>query len=344
MIRIGVDAWNLPGDRRGIGRYLREILYEWRVNFRDRIEPVLVVPEWPAWSASAKYRAEVDGHAYAVRSRKFHRNARLDALWFPFNGCSWTEFDLPAVATLHDATNFVIHQYAPETQSIFRAAAERCGALITDSAFSQRELARELHVEEARLIPIPLGVRMPQKKRPSAIDAQSLGRFVLFVGTSDHRKGLDVLCSAMEYVNRLRPDVTLVLAGERSDRIENLERVNARVLGYVDDGTLDALYRAASVFAFPSRYEGFGLPPLEAMAHGTPVVTTDNTAIPEATGDAAAYVGIDDAVALADAIGSILDDPALAKDLGRRGIARAAEMTWTRCAERTLEVLEAAAR
>ena len=107
--------------------------------------------------------------------------------------------------------------------------------------------------------------------------------------------------------------------------------------------TLAAFYRGADVFAFPSRYEGFGLPVLEAMAYGVPVITTNVSAIPEVAGEAALYVPPDDDVALAAAIARVRSDPALAESLRARGRARAASMTWTKTAAATLDVLERAA-
>ena len=162
MIRLGVDAWNLPGDRRGIGRYLRSILREWWNGASDRVEVTLIVPEWHTWTVRGRYLREVDGREYRVVSRALHGRAGLDALWFPFNGCSWTNFSLPATATLHDASNFVVPDYAPQTQAIFRAAAQKCRALITDSHFAQAELARVLGIAPERLVPIALGVDPPR--------------------------------------------------------------------------------------------------------------------------------------------------------------------------------------
>ncbi|HEY5341931.1 MAG TPA: hypothetical protein VIK27_12955, partial [Candidatus Aquilonibacter sp.] len=116
MIHVGVDAWNLPGDRRGIGRYLRSLLRVWRERFADRVSVSLIVPEWHTWTVRDRYRREVEGTAYPVISRALHGRAPLDVLWFPWNGCSWTNFSLPAVATLHDASNFVVPGYSVQTQ------------------------------------------------------------------------------------------------------------------------------------------------------------------------------------------------------------------------------------
>ena len=343
MMRIGVDAWNLPHDRRGIGRYLREILRAWRECFRERVEPVLIVPEWHTWTVRSAYQREA-GAPYPVVSRAFHQRARLDVLWFPWNGCSWTTFSLPAVATLHDASNFYVPGYAPETQAIFFAAARRCTALITDSCFSREELSRALGVPRERFVPIHLGVSALVESDAPMLDPAALAPYVLYVGTSERRKGVDVLIEAMELLASTHPQLTLVLAGSRGDAVRGNERVTIRELGFVDDATLAALYRNASVFAFPSRYEGFGLPPLEAMAYGAPVVTTDASSIPEAVGAAALCVPPDDAGALARGIARVVDDATYARTLRERGAQRAAQFSWTTTAERTLAVLESASR
>jgi alpha-1,3-rhamnosyl/mannosyltransferase len=338
LIALGVDAWNLPGDHRGIGRYLRAILREWQQWALDRVEVTLIVPEWHTWSVRAGYRREANGVPYRVVSRRFHDRARLDALWFPFNGCSWTRFSLPAVATLHDASNFVVPDYAPATQSIFRAAAERCQALITDSHFAQRELARELGIAPERLIPIPLGVDSPRPAQAVTLNVAELQPYVLYVGAAESRKGFDVLLAAMSHIAGQRRDLRLAA----TTRLDGWAIGAAHVadLGYVDDETLAALYRGAAMLAFPSRYEGFGLPVLEAMSYGTPVVASNASAVPEVGGDAVCYVEPGDEAGLAAAILRVADDAAYADDLRQRGIARAAEFSWRRTAEMTLEVIE----
>lgn len=311
----------------------------------ERVRVTLIIPEWHTWTARARYLREVGDAPFTVVSRAFHARAHLDVLWFPWNGCSWTKFSLPAVATLHDATNFVIPGYAPETQSIFRAAATHCSTLITDSRFSQGELARALGIPPERIVPIHLGVDPPSPVAIApALDTSSYEPYILFVGTSERRKGVDVLIAALNRLKSRHPRLTLVLTGARGDAVDGTEPISVRELGFVDDRALITLYRHASVFAFPSRYEGFGLPVLEAMAHGIPVVTTNTTALPEAAGDAALYVPPDDTAALADAIERILLDEDLAASLRARGIARAQEMSWAKTADATLAVLERAAR
>ncbi|HTU70731.1 MAG TPA: glycosyltransferase family 1 protein [Candidatus Baltobacteraceae bacterium] len=343
MLSVGVDAWNLPGDHRGIGRYLRAILHQWHRTFADRVKVTLIVPELLTWTVRSRYRRETNGENFAVVSRALHGRAKLDVLWFPWNGCSWTNFTLPAVATLHDATNFAIPGYAPQTQVIFRNAVAHCRSLITDSVFSATELARELSIPLERLTPVPLGVDLPADPQTSGAEIARAHPYVLFVGTAERRKGVDILVRAMDRVQRHDPSLRLVIAGSRGDGLTGGETIAMETPGFIDDRTLAALYRDAELFAFPSRYEGFGLPVLEAMAHGTPVITTRVAAIPEVAGDAALYVPPDDDAALADAIARVRGDAALAASLRERGRLRAAAMPWTQTAERTLEILEQAA-
>jgi glycosyltransferase involved in cell wall biosynthesis len=282
---------------------------------------------------------EVEDRPYRVVSRRFHGRAGLNALWFPFNGCSWTNFALPALATLHDASNFVVPDYAPQTQRILRVASQRCRALITDSRFAQSELSRELGIAPERIVPIPLGVAPPRAPVPVALDVAALQPFVLYVGDAERRKGFDTLLDAMARVARERPELSLVVTTKlRGWTIPGGVRVVE--LGFVDDDTLAALYRGCAVLAFPSRYEGFGLPVLEAMSYGTPVVAAKASAVPEAGGDAACYVAVDDAAALATAISRVATDEAYAGELRRAGRLRAAQFTWDRTASQTLAVIE----
>ena len=181
--------------------------------------------------------------------------------------------------------------------------------------------------------PLPAGVREP---------------FILAVGNLEPRKNLATLIEAFGDLVRRGFGGLLVVAGKNKYQGEQAAGTVARMglqsrvifTGYVDDPTLRLLYNRAALFVYPSLYAGFGLPPLEAMACGCPVVASQATAIPETVGDAAILVDATSVAALADAMGRALNDPALARRLSLEGRARAAQFSWERTAELTRRVYE----
>jgi len=159
-------------------------------------------------------------------------------------------------------------------------------------------------------------------------------------------KNVERLVEAISLVRRSHPDVALMVGGAPDKHRGSVERAVAqhrlgdavRFLGKVPEDDLPGLLSSAAMFAFPSLYEGFGLPVLEAMACGTPVVTSNRSSLPEVVGDAAATVEPTDVSALAAAMCGLLDDERHAARLGARGMARARQFTWRRCAEAHLQV------
>ncbi len=340
-LHIGVDAWNLRGDRRGIGRYTRAMLREWSTAFANDADLTLLVPERPAWWYAGKYRREA-GSQLRVRSRAAADD--IDVLFFPWNGLSWTA-GKPKVAVLHDASLFALDIPAEtrkqETLPFFRAVRE--GArIITDSQFSKRELLRYLPLRMDSIDVVPLGVKLP-----SATEGEQKPRlpfelpYILFVGELEKRKGIDLLLDAIAHLTpEIRAKVGLVVAGETRGTTQIDAAVPTAILGHVEDAMLSSLYRNAALFVYPSRYEGFGLPVLEAMAHGVPVVASDAGGIPEAGGDAARYFHSGDAADARPArFGDVLTNAGLAEDLRRRGLQRATEMSWSATARKTFEIL-----
>jgi glycosyltransferase involved in cell wall biosynthesis len=169
----------------------------------------------------------------------------------------------------------------------------------------------------------------------------------LYAGNIKPHKNIDRLIEAYSILRRRGvEDAKLIIAGEEISRYPALRRLvhrfqlhqHVRFFGFVPDATLAALYRLASVFVFPSLYEGFGLPPLEAMAAGVPVVTSNVSSLPEVVGDAAVLIDPMDAGAIAEAIGRVLGDASLRHELIRRGHARVKTFSWERSVTRTHEV------
>jgi len=171
-------------------------------------------------------------------------------------------------------------------------------------------------------------------------------KFALWVGTVEPRKNLTRLVRALEQV----PNLGLVVVGpsgwnQDHGNMPDQSSTNVRFVGQVDDDTLLDLYRAASVFVFPSIAEGFGLPVLEAMAAGTPVVTSLNTATAEVAGDAALLVDPHDETAIAEAVSTVVNDPIRAEELKQRGLDRAELFSWDQTAKLYSDIFyEAAGR
>jgi len=176
-------------------------------------------------------------------------------------------------------------------------------------------------------------------------------RFFLYLGALEPRKNLEALIDAVALLRRTGTGEALVIAGSGSDSYESSLMAHARssglilgrelyFTGHVEDRDLAALYSASTLFVFPSRYEGFGLPPLEAMACGTPVVTTDAASLPEVVGDAAFTVDPDDERDMAGAIIALLVQDNLAAELKQKGLLQAARFSWEKTATETLLVYD----
>jgi glycosyltransferase involved in cell wall biosynthesis len=215
------------------------------------------------------------------------------------------------------------------------------------------EISQYYGVPKSR-IPVTLLAGDPGLSQPSgegtAAELARLGirsPYILAVGNLQPRKNLSGLIRAVGELKRKTPgSFQLVIAGKakwrESDLFSEIRQLGLEsdvcFLGYVSDETLTGLYRQATVFAYPSLYEGFGLPLLEAMACGVPVVTTRSTSIPEVVGEAALMVEATDTAALADAIGRVLADESLRAALREKGLKQAARFSWERTARETWNI------
>jgi len=225
--------------------------------------------------------------------------------------------------------------------------------IIAVSEFTKHRVVELLAVPHEKVTVIPNGVDERFSPRPEEeilCMRQSLGitcpAYLLYVGNLEPRKNLQRLLQAWAIAqSSLPPEIELVVAGAKGSSLVfeecSLGALPARVqfTGYVADEQLPALYAGSLALVYPSLYEGFGLPPLEAMACGTPVVTSANTSLPEVVGDAAILVDAEDAESIADAIIRIASGDSLRGELRRRGLQRAKEFTWERTAEQTLRLL-----
>jgi glycosyltransferase involved in cell wall biosynthesis len=228
--------------------------------------------------------------------------------------------------------------------------------VIAHSEAARAEIAEDLRVPPERIDVVPHGPGL-EAREPTPEDAlrRRLGlegkRIVLAVSALKAHKNVGTLIGAVPRIRALVPDAVVVVPGnptplrqELERRAEELHVADAVVFpGWVADADLEALYRAAECFAFPSFREGFGLPLLEAMRRGLPVACARQSAMPEVGGDAVLYFDPARADSIADAIIRILTDAQLAQGLAAAGLERQRQFSWRRAAEQTLEVYERAA-
>jgi glycosyltransferase involved in cell wall biosynthesis len=265
------------------------------------------------------------------------------------------------VLTLHDAValdhpEWLNPRFAAWYRFLIPKLARRVAHVITVSQFSKGRLLAHIPMEASRITVIPIGV--DPRFRPLGRAEAGLGilnlpcsRYVLFVGSHEPRKNLGRLLQAWaRVVEEVPPDVWLVVAGQEGSRRvfgrnPELAAVPRRVhfTGQVDDEFLPRLYAGALAFVFPSLYEGFGLPPLEAMACGVPVLTGNQTSFPEVIGEVGLMVDPYDVAAIAEGLKRLIGDPGLRSRLRDKGLARAGRFDWNVTAERTRQVLEAVA-
>jgi glycosyltransferase involved in cell wall biosynthesis len=285
----------------------------------------------------------------------------VDLFWSPLQTLPLAG-RVPAVVTVHDLTALLY----PETHTarvrwsqlpFLERSLDRARAVIVVSAATAADLRRHFPSSAAKVRVVYPGVdpafapAAPDEVRRIREELGLPGGYLLSVATLEPRKNLARLLDAWEALRREEPAATppLVLAGGKGwhsaaleRRIADLAPLGLTHLGRVDDARLIRLFQGARIFVYPSLYEGFGLPPLEAMACGVPVVTSDAASLPEVVGDAGVTVDPRDAEALAGALQALLAAPERAADLARRGRERAARFTWERAAAEMDEVFAAA--
>lgn len=264
---------------------------------------------------------------------------------------------VPAWAMIHDLS-FVRHPetFPPQlrdylTETVPRSV-QRADHILTNSEWTRNDVMELLNLPSDRVTALYLGISPHFVPEATPEERQVLARryglslrpYVLAVGTVQPRKNHRGLIAAVELL-REQMEVELIIAGGKGWLGEPVleaarERPWVRMLGFTPDEDLPALYRQAAVLAFPSIYEGFGFPPLEAMACGTPVVASNSSSMPETIGDAGILINPLDTDALADALHTVLTNPSLRESLRVKGLARAAAFTWARTASEWLELLE----
>ncbi len=375
---FAVNARPLRKPLTGISRYLRELMRE--VERDSRFAPhYFYSTRWGTCLDEAPGRLlsaglmrmsgllrSVEPLLRQVERRKFASGLKRHDFAFYFEP-TYVPFrtTLPTVITIHDLS----HLRHPETHPVARvrqlerelpAAIGRAACVLTPSEFTRREVIDVFGVAPERVVATPLGVdhRFHPRGRDATGAALSTldlthGRYFLAVGTLEPRKNiLTTLEAHARLPQRVRAAYPLVVAGMQgwltgaiSRRLDEARsRGDVRLLGHVGDEQLPPLYAGAALLSYPSLYEGFGLPALEAMASGIPVAVSNRASLPEVVGDAGFLLDPDDVAGLTAIMLRSIEVPELADDAKARGLERAKLFTWARCASLTMRAWEDAAR
>ena len=338
-IRLAVDATDLASDTRGIGRYTRAILR--RLALRDDFSLTLLVRGPFAFRRRNALRAAIGSGRFRVANSA----SGCDATWHPANGTFFATRGA-SVVTIHDAVPFRFpapdpgrrsHQQAP-----FLRSAQTASRVIAVSNFDRAELIDVFGLAVDRVDVIYHGVDSYFSPASSAEKRSPAGEpYFLFVGdpSAEPRKNFATLHDAYR-IAFPEGGPKLAVVGQGDPKIDGVHYAGhaAGDASGEGDAFLRALYRGAIALCVPSYYETFGMPMLEAMACGTPVLATNASCLPEIAGDAALYAPAHDAQSWADALREIVANQALRQQLRAGGLARAAQFTWDESARRHAEV------
>ena len=360
--RLAVDLRALVPEATGIGVYTRSLLKAWtasggravglahqEIHHKSELQAAGVdVFDSPSpWPLGVLWQQIALPRTLA----RLEAAGNIDLFWSPLMTLPW-RCPVPSVVTVHDLTALLL----PETHRFkvrwsllpfLRRSLDQAQRIVAVSEATARDLAFHFPECRDRVRVVGEGVE-PIFQPGSDEEIEAIRReldapegYVLYVGALEPRKNVGALLRAWALAKRDDDDFPpLVLAGDAGwhnrplkRRIEELAPFGVKLLGRVDQDRLVRLYQGARVFAYPSLYEGFGLPPLEAIACGVPVVVTDASSLPEVVGDAGVLVEPSSVRALSQALVDLVREPARAAELAARGRERSRRFTWERAAK-----------
>ncbi len=373
MSAIALDYTPAYEQGAGIGRYVRDLTAALAAQDTEtpyrlfvagasrRTLPSAVGPnfEWRSTPLTPRWLARI--------WHRLHLPLPVETFTGPISLYHATDFVLPPTRSsthtllqVHDLSYVQVPQAAdPRLKAyldrVVPASVQRADHVLADSQATKDDLISLYHVPENKITVLYGGV--DPRFRPISGEAQARARaryqlgdwpFVLTVGTVQPRKNYPRLIEALAQLRSRLPELHLVIAGGRGwldDPVyQTIDTLNMRdhvhLTGFVDEADLPALYSAATCFAFPSLYEGFGLPVLEAMACDTPVVTSTVSSLPEVAGDAALLVDPYDTEAVAEAVERLVSQSALREDLQWRGREHIKRFTWAASAQRLRQIYQ----
>jgi glycosyltransferase involved in cell wall biosynthesis len=371
-LRIGINGSALLSPLTGIGQYTKSLaealvasgevelwvyyLFAWSREIRT--EPIRNITKLK------EFIKKIVPHPYllsrALQQFRFTQGARdrrIEVYHEP-NFLSH-HFPGPTVITAHDLSWIRYPETHPAERveimnRLFPRSLARADHVITDAAYTREEIISQFGVSPDRITSVPLGARGVFRPREEDECRYVLSNhdlayrsFVLCVGTLEPRKNLEFMIRTYAAMpDRFRARRPLVIVGMKGWLTSSLESVmqplvasgQVRPLGFVSEEDLAILYASAAVLVYPSLYEGFGLPPLEAMSSGTPVIVSDRSTLPEVVGDAGVLVDPSDSVGLENALIRLVEDRDYWEDRRAASLDRSAKFSWGRCAKETLAI------
>jgi glycosyltransferase involved in cell wall biosynthesis len=346
----------------GVGTYIQNLLTIFDRSNEDILIYSLINSSDPEiLNKNSKVRITKTNHHISIYSLReqiilpyYCKKLKPDLVHYPNFNLSFYS-PSPFVVTIHDLIYYLYPEACPNklghlyAKTMLRRAARKSKLVITDSFFSKNDIVKHLGIPEEKVCVVYIGVN--QKYHPIENPKRFLRKYnlpenyILYVGNHEVRKNIVGLLRAYS-ISKCRNDYFLVIGGKKDPRrgeiyeaIKKLSLENRVIFtDYILEEDLPAIYTAAKLFVFPSFYEGFGLPPLEAMACGTPVVCSNATSLPESVGKAAITVEPSDISGLARAMDEVLSNQVLQKELIREGIEQAKKFSWENTAKKTIEV------
>ncbi len=373
---IGIDAHNIEGQRTGVGRYLASLLYQWDnfdlssdlrfvLYFKKEIPSDLKLTN-PAFERKI-LKSPIQSNAFFVHwlLPKAAKKDKIDILFSP-SYIAPVFYRRGIALSPHD----IIYQARPELynwrfldkillKKVSQIAIKRAKTIFTPSQFTKEEIVRHFQINPKKIIVAPLAVDNSFKpiRGQSVLKKikekyQIKDKFILYIGSIFNRRHLDKIIEGFEKTANQRPNYQLLIIGKNhtnpfidiekiiKEANQRLKKEAILMKDYVKGGDIAPIYSAADLLIWLSDYEGFGFPILEAMACGTPVITSQKASIPEVANNAAMYIeNSSNTEEIAQVIKKILTNKRLRDNLTKKGLLQARKFSWTKCAKTTLDAL-----
>jgi glycosyltransferase involved in cell wall biosynthesis len=363
MAKIVIDAREL---RTSSGRYIERLLNYLQKTKSEHDYVVLLKPkDMAGWEPSNPRFQKIEcPHKEFTFAEQLAFKKQLDSLKPDLVHFAFPQQPIlyrgKTVTTIHDLTT--LRFYNPDKHplvfkikqriyaSVIKKAVVKSAEVITISEFVKSDLLEFSHIPETK-VTVTYEAADFTEDTPAPLPDLQKSRFIMYVGRPTPHKNLERLIVAFQTLRAQRPSLKLVLAGKKDANYRRIEQAvrakgikNVHFTGFISDAQLRWLYEHSEAYVFPSLSEGFGLPGLEAMVHGAPVVSSNATCLPEVYGDAAHYFDPLDTASIADAINEVLTDEQLRTRLSEAGKQQAKKYSWQRTADQTLEIYDRALR